>query len=81
MSTVKQAKASAEAKAKHDIGQAIGRVMYVWEDRIAGRRAKLDVCRAELIARVALIKSTKWKHFSLHNSAVLLEEALNLHFV
>ena len=56
-------------------------LMYVWEERLAGRRAKLNLCRAELIARVNLLKSTRWKNFSLHNSAVLLEEALNLHFV
>ena len=56
-------------------------LMYVWDERSAGRRAKLDVCRAELIARVPLLKRSRLTHFSLHNSAVLFEEALNLHFV
>ena len=37
--------------------------------------------RAELIAKTNLLKSTKWKHYSLHNSALLLDEAINLHFV
>jgi hypothetical protein len=46
-----------------------------------GRQAKLDVCRAEMMGKLNLLKSTKWKHFSLHNSAVLLEEMINLHYI
>ena len=55
-------------------------LMFVWEERLAGRRARLDNCRAELLARIALLRSTKWKHYSLHNSALLLDESINLHF-
>ena len=53
---------------------------YVWEERQSGRRARLETCRAELLARVAILRATKWKHYCLHNSAVLLEAAINLHF-
>ena len=56
-------------------------LMFIWENRVAGKRAKLDECRAELLARIALLSNTKWKHYSLHNSALLLNEAINLHFV
>ena len=53
---------------------------FVWEERVLGRMAKLEKCRAKIIARVALLKCTKWKHNTLHNSAVFLDELLNLHF-
>ena len=52
----------------------------VWDDRLAGRATTLISCRADILARVALLRRTKWKHHSLHNSALLLDEALNLHF-
>ena len=54
---------------------------FVWEDRAAGKSKSLSRLRAELKANVALLSSTKWKHYSLHNSVVLLNEAINLHFV
>ena len=53
----------------------------IWDDRVAKQRSSLRKCRAELKARNSLLKSTKWKHYRLHNSALLLDEALNLHFV
>ena len=53
---------------------------FVWEERILGRKARLEPCRAEIIAKAALLKCTKWKHYSLHNSAVQLDELINLHF-
>ena len=52
-----------------------------WEAKIAGKRTRLNTCKAELISRVKLLKSTKWKHYRLHNSAVLLEDMINLHFI
>ena len=54
---------------------------YIWKERVLGRQAKLDVCKAEMMGKLNLLKSTKWKHFSLHNSAVLLEEMINLHYI
>ena len=53
---------------------------FVWDQRVAGKIARLDVCRAELQSKLMLLRDTKWRHFSLHNSAVLLEDMLNLHF-
>ena len=53
---------------------------YIWEERSAGRTARLVNCRAELKARLLVLKHTRWKHYYLHNSAVLLEEMINLHF-
>ena len=55
-------------------------LMMVWEERVAGRTARLTTCQAELQARLIILKHTRWKHYSLHNSAVLLEEMMNLHF-
>ena len=55
-------------------------LMMVWEERVAGRIARLNKCKAELQARFILLKNTRWKHYTLHNSAVLLEDLLNLHF-
>ena len=53
---------------------------FVWEERVLGKMAELEKCRAEIIARAALLKCTKWKHYTLHNSVVLLDELINLHF-
>ena len=53
---------------------------YIWEQRVMGKEARLDQCRAELLARLMLLRDTKWRHYLLHNSAVLLEDIINLHF-
>ena len=55
-------------------------LMMVWEERVAGRIARLNPCKAELEARLIVLKHTRWKHYTLHNSAVLLEDLLNLYF-
>ena len=55
-------------------------MMYIWEERVSGRTARLANCKAELLARLLVLKHTRWKHYTLHNSAVLLEEMINLHF-
>ena len=55
-------------------------LMMVWEERVLGRVARLASCKAELYARLQVLKQTKWKNYTLQNSAVLLEEMLNLHF-
>ena len=52
----------------------------IWEERTAGRRPRLAHCQAELKARLLILKHTRWKHYMLHNSALLLEENINLHF-
>ena len=56
-------------------------LMFIWEQRAAGKMASLELCRAELRANLNILKSTKWRHYTLHNSALLLDEALNLHFL
>ena len=52
----------------------------IWEERAAGRTARLVNCQAEIQAQLLVLKHTRWKHYTLHNSALLLEEMLNLHF-
>ena len=52
----------------------------VWSDRMSGKPASLVACRAELMAKVNLLKDTKWKHYKFHNTALLLVDMLNLHF-
>ena len=54
---------------------------YIWDQRVAGKMARLDTCRAELLAKLMLLRDTKWRHYSLHNSALLLEDIINLHFL
>ena len=55
---------------------------FIWGERVLGKQARLDVYRAEMVGKLNMLKSTKWKHYSLlHNSAVLLEEMINLHFI
>ena len=53
----------------------------IWDDRVASRSTSIISCRAELSARISILRRTKWKHYTLHNSAVLLDEAINLHFL
>ena len=51
-------------------------LMLVWEQRQLGKVARLVQCQAELHARLLILKHTRWKHYSLHNSALLLEEMI-----
>ena len=53
---------------------------FIWKERVLGKQAKLEECRANLDSNLSVLKSTKWKHTTLHNSAVLLEDMINLHF-
>ena len=53
---------------------------YIWEKRVQGKQAMLDECRAEIMGKLNFIKDTKWKYYTLHNSAVLVEDMINLHF-
>ena len=55
-------------------------LMVVWNDRVRGKISRLTTCQAKLEARLLVLKHTRWKHYNLHNSAVLLEEILSLHF-
>ena len=54
---------------------------FIWEERVRGKQAKLDMCKADMISKLHLLKDTKWKYYTLHNSALLLEDMINLHFV
>ena len=53
---------------------------YIWQERVLDKQANLEVCRAELLGSLAVLKSTRWNHYSLHNSAELLKDMINLHF-
>ena len=53
---------------------------FIWDQRVLGRVANLESCRAELLAKLMLLSDTKWRHSTLHNSVVVLEEMINLHF-
>ena len=56
-------------------------ISFIWEQRVQGKQARLETCRAELLAKVMLLRDTKWRHYTLHNSALLLEDMINLHFL
>ena len=51
---------------------------YIWEQRVLGKKARLDQCRAEILAKLMLLRDTKWRHYMLHNSVGLLEDIINL---
>ena len=51
----------------------------VWEARKSGMKMEFGVFKSELLARMSLLKKPKWKHFTLHNSALLMDEMVNLH--
>ena len=55
-------------------------LQFVWDNRLSGKEATRNTCKAELAARLAILKCSRWKHYTLHNSAVLLEETINLHW-
>ena len=42
---------------------------YIWDQMVMGKKARLDKCRAELLARLMSLTDTKWRHYSLHNMA------------
>ena len=53
---------------------------YIWKERVLGKQAMVEICRANLNSNLAVLKSTKWKHTSLQNSTVLLEDMIYLHY-
>ena len=54
-------------------------LMLVWKDKLAGVRPRWELVRAELTAKLAVLKETRWNLYNLHNSAVIIDEMLNLH--
>ena len=54
-------------------------LMLVWNDKLAGMRPMLDLVRAELTAKLVLLKESRWNLYNLHNSAVMIDELINLH--
>ena len=55
-------------------------LQFVWENRMSGKEATKNGCKAELSGRLVLMKDSKWNHYYIHNSVLLLEETLNLHW-
>ena len=55
-------------------------LIQVWSDRTAGRISRLGTCLSDLKARLLILKHTRWKYYTLHNSAVILEELLHQYF-
>ena len=51
----------------------------VWEARQSGKTMKFGAFKSELLDRMALLKKTKWKHFTLQNSGLFLDEMVNVH--
>ena len=37
-----------------------------WDQRVLGKMARLEQCRAELLNKLLLLRDTKWRHCSLH---------------
>ena len=54
---------------------------FIWDQRVLGKQARLVTCRAELLAKVRLLADTKWRHYTLHNSAVLLQDMISIQCV
>ena len=55
-------------------------MMMIWNARKAKKDLKLSAFKAELHGQASLLKETKWKHYQLHNSAILLEEMIRESF-
>ena len=53
---------------------------YIWEKRVQGKQAMLDECRADIMGKLNFPRDTKWKYYTLHNTAVLIEDMINLHY-
>ena len=49
-------------------------LMLVWKDKLGGVRP-----RWELTAKLAVLKKTRWTLHNIHNSAVIIDEMINLH--
>ena len=56
-------------------------LIYIWDKRLQGKQAMLDECMTDLMSKMNLLRDTRWKHYTLHNAAVLVEEMINLHFI
>ena len=53
---------------------------YIWEERNKGKPALLSGLKAVLLSKINLLRDTKWRHYNLHNCAILVEELINLYF-
>ena len=53
---------------------------YIWNKRLQGKQAMLDECRADIMSKLNFLRDTKWKYYTLHNTAVLVKEMINLRF-
>ena len=51
-------------------------LMLVWNARIEGKNLSFPSFKAEVQASLLILKSTKWKYYSLHNSALVLNQML-----
>ena len=54
-------------------------LMLVWNARKAGKDLSFISFKAEVQAELEILKSTQWRHFALHNSALLLDQLLENH--
>ena len=54
---------------------------FIWDQRVMGKMARLELCRAELLTKLMLLRDTKLRLYTHHNSAVLLEDLINLAYI
>ena len=55
-------------------------LMHVWNARKEGKVLTTVSFKADVQADLNVLKATKWRHYALHNSALLLERMLEHHF-
>ena len=51
----------------------------VWEAKSTGKQISFTSFQSEVLVRASFLKQTKWRHYTLHNSALLLHDMIVLH--
>ena len=54
-------------------------LMLVWKDKLAEVSPRWELVKAKLTSKLPVLKETRWNLYNLHNSAVIIDEMINLH--
>ena len=54
-------------------------LILVWNAKNAGKDLTFAGFNAEVQAGLAVLKGTRWRHYALHNSTLILQEMLEEH--
>ena len=54
---------------------------FAWEERVAGRTACHTIAKAEMMARIAILKETRSKHYNIHNAVITITSLVSSTFL